>query len=227
VRNLIRALLPIRVRGVPGRVRWLSTRPLSDSWGFDRGTPIDRHFIEAFLARHAGDIRGRVLEIKSDAYTVRFGRNVESRDVLDIDASNPNATLVADLTNTADLPASQYDCFILTQTLQFIFDFNAAIASAHRLLRPGGTLLVTVPCVSRVVPRYGQETDYWRFTPASCRRLFGDVFGGEHVTVEPLGNVGAGVAFLRGVAVEEVPMSVLEVNDENFPVVVAVRAIRR
>ena len=227
LRNLVRAIVPIRVRGFPGRARWLNTRPLSDSWGFDRGTPIDRYFIEDFLAKQAGDIRGRVLEIKSDGYTVRFGRNVESRDVLDIDASNPNATIVCDLTKTSDLPSAQYDCFILTQTLQLIFDVGAAITSAHRLLLPGGTLLVTVPCVSRVIPRYGQELDYWRFTPASCRRLFGDVFGASNVTVQPLGNVGAGVAFLRGAAVEEVPRAVLEQHDDDFPVVIAVRAVRR
>jgi hypothetical protein len=227
LRNLIRAIVPIRVRGIPGRARWLNTRPLSDSWGFDRGTPIDRHFIEGFLARHADDIRGRVLEIKSDAYTVRFGRNVESRDVLDIDASNPNATIVGDLTGATTIPEDRFDCVILTQTLQFIYDVQSAVVNVHKTLRAGGTALVTVPSTSRVAPRYGQESDYWRFTPASCRRLFGDVFGASNVTVEPLVNVGAGVAFLRGVAVEEVPHSVLEHHDDDFPVVIAVRAVRR
>ena len=226
LRQLIRSVVPIRLRGVPGRARWLNTRPLSDSWGFERGTPIDRHFIEAFLTRHASDIRGRVLEIKSSAYTERFGRGVTARDVLDIDAANTSATLVADLAITESLPAERFDCFILTQTLQLIYDVRAAIESAHRVLRPGGTLLVTVPCISRIIPRYGLEADYWRFTAASCRRLFGDVFGGANVNVEPLGNVAAAVAFLRGAAVEEVPARVLEARDPYFPVIITVRAVR-
>ena len=203
------------------------TRPLSTTWGFDRGTPVDRYYIEHFLDRHASDIRGRVLEMKSRAYAMRFGTGVHSTDVLDIDPSNTDATLIADLSLTATLPESRFDCFILTQTLQFIFEVESAIASAHRLLSPGGTLLVTVPCVSRVAPRYGQDTDYWRFTPASCRRLFGTAFGAEHVAVEPLGNVAACVAFLRGAAVEEIPRRVLDSNDPDFPVVVAVRAVKR
>ena len=227
LRSLVRALLPIRARGLPARARWLNTRPLSDSWGFDRGTPIDRYFIESFLARRAEDIRGHVLEIKSDAYTIRFGHEVASRDVLDIDASNPNATIVGDLTDAATMPVDRFDCIILTQTLQFIFDVQAAIASVHRMLRPGGCALITVPSTSRIAPRYGQETDYWRFTPASCRRLFGNVFGDQSVTVEPLGNVGAAVAFLRGVALEEVPHAILDQHDADFPVIIAVRAVRR
>src|SRR5690349_10008010 len=108
--QLIRSVVPIRLRGVPDRARWLNTRPLSDSWGFERGTPVDRHFIEAFLARHDADIRGRVLEIKSSAYTERFGRAVTARDVLDIDATNTSATLVADLASTEALPNARFDC---------------------------------------------------------------------------------------------------------------------
>jgi hypothetical protein len=225
--RLIRSVVPIRVRGIPERARWMSTRPLSDSWGFERGTPVDRFYIERFLESNSADVRGDVLEIKSSAYTERFGRGVTSRTVLDIEAANPQATLIADLANPAQLPRERFDCFILTQTLQLIYDVHAAVAGAHTMLRSGGTLLVTVPCISRVVPRYGLEGDYWRFTPASCRRLFGDAFGATRVTVEAVGNVGAAVAFLRGAAVEELPRRLLDANDPYFPVVMTVRAVKR
>jgi len=225
--RLVRSVVPIRIRGIPERARWLRTRPLSDSWGFDRGTPVDRHYIEAFLARHAGDIRGRVLEVKDSTYTDRFGTLVSSRDVLDIDATNTRATVFADLAGSHGLPDARFDCFILTQTLQFIFDVRAAIANARGTLGPGGVLLATMPGISRIAPRYGQETDYWRFTPASCRRLFHEAFGAEHVTVEALGNVAAAAAFLRGAATQELPDRVLDASDPDFPVIVAVRAVRR
>ena len=126
------------------------TTPLSDHWGYDRGTPIDRFYIESFLQEHRKDIRGRVLEIKDSTYTDRFGRDVTQRDVLDIDPTNPRATIVADLAAANAIPADQFDCFVLTQTLQFIYDTRAAVASAYRLLRPGGVLLATVPAISRI-----------------------------------------------------------------------------
>jgi SAM-dependent methyltransferase len=209
---------------------WISlfrrTTPLSDSWGFDRGTPVDRYYIEGFLGEHRRDIHGRVLELRDSTYTARFGAGVERTDVLDIDGTNPRATIVADLSAATEIDADRFDCFILTQTLQFIYDTRGALAHAHRILRPGGVLLVTVPSVSRIAPRYGLETDYWRLTGASCARLFGDVFGAENVHVHSYGNVLTAVAFLSGIASEEIPRAKLRTHDPYFPVIIAVRATK-
>jgi SAM-dependent methyltransferase len=204
----------------------MDTKPLSSEWGFDRGTPIDRYYIEGFLEAHAADIRGRVLEVKNTDYTRRFGRDVQHSDVLDIDANNPLATLVGDLSLPEQFLESQFDCFVLTQTMQFIYDARAVVASAHRLLGPGGVLLVTVPVLSRIAPRYGPTTEFWRFTAASCARLFGDAFGAANVEVRTHGNVLAATAFLYGATVEEIPRAKLDVNDPFFPVIVSVRATR-
>src|SRR5438132_2000891 len=126
------------------------TTPLSDGWGKDRGTPIDRVYIEQFLAEHRADVHGRVLEVKDNRYTTRFGSGVTRRDVLDVDATNRHATIVADLAAADAVPPDQFDCFILTQTLQYIFDLEPALRHVCRVLRPGGVLLATVPSISRV-----------------------------------------------------------------------------
>lgn len=213
------------------RPAWLGTlrrtAPLSDQWGFDRGTPVDRHYIERFLEENRVDIRGRVLEVFDSAYTDRFGVGVERRDVLDIDASNPRATVVADLAAADAVAPNQFDCFILTQTLHLVYDTRAAIGHAHRILRPGGVLLVTVPAVSRLVPRRDLRPDYWRFTSASCSLLFGHAFGGEQVAVRSYGNVLTAIAFLSGMAHEELSQRELAVHDDYFPLIVAVRAVKR
>ena len=212
------------------RPAWLGTlgrtTPLSDHWGFDRGTPVDRFYIERFLAEHRQDIRGRVLEVKNSAYTSRFGDGVERRDVVDIDAANPDATIIADLAAADGIRSDQFDCFILTQTLQFIYDTRAVIRHIHRILRPRGVALVTVPCVSRIAPRRGLTTDYWRFTAASCSTLFVEAFGTEHVAVRSHGNVLAAIAFLTGIAHEELARRDLERDDPYFPLIITVRAVK-
>lgn len=200
--------------------------PLSDHFGRDRGTPVDRYYIEQFLAAERDAIRGRVLEVLNHDYTERFGAGVDRSDVLDIDAGNPNATIVADLAAADTVPSESFDCFILTQTLQYIYELGAAVAHAHRLLAPGGTLLCTVPTVSRI-GRKQLEGEYWRLTPAACSSLFGDVFGAEAVDVRGRGNLAGCVAFLVGMAAEELKPRELSDDDPCFPLLVTVRATRR
>ena len=203
------------------------TTPISGNWGFDRGLPVDRYYIEAFLDEYRGDVRGTCLEVGGDSYLRRFGSGVTSVDVLDLDRSNPHATIVADLADAADLESERFDCFVLTQTLQFIYEVASAVREAHRILRPGGVLLATLPAVSRVDPHLGVAGDFWRFTVASCARLFGDVFGADNVTVRAHGNVLAGIAFLTGLAREDLKDRKLDVDDDLYPVLITVRAVKR
>ncbi len=209
------------------RPAWLGTirriTPLSDEWGFERGTPVDRYYIEQFLDQESHRIRGRVLEVADSGYTSRFGQGVERSDVLDIDARNPAATFVADLAAADAVPSDAFDCFILTQTLQYVFDLRAAVRHVHRVLRPGGTVLCTVPAVSRIGRRY-LDNEYWRFTAASSSRLFEEAFGDGAVEVRARGNVLASVAFLVGMACEELSARELESDDVFFPLVVTIRA---
>jgi SAM-dependent methyltransferase len=227
----LRALLDPRSNALrrlrrPSTDGLLGVRPVSEHWGWDRGTPVDRYYIARFFELHAADVRGRVLEIKDTRYVSQYGRGVTRADVLDLDPSNPEATIVADLAVGDGIPADTFHCFVLTQTLQYVYDIHAAVTQCHRLLAPGGVLLVTVPAVSRIVHDDGIDWDYWRFTSASCRRLFGDVFGPDHVDVRTWGNVLAGVAFLRGTAFEEIPRHKLDVHDPYFPLLVTVRAVK-
>jgi len=162
---------------------------LSRLWGFDRGLPLDRYYIERFLSAHALDIRGRVLEIQDDTYTRKFGGDrVTKSDVLHAVESNPQATIVADLTCAHQIPSDTFDCVILTQTLQFIYDIRAAVKTLYRILKPGGVLLATVPGISQIsrhdMDRWG---DYWRFTILSAQRLLERAFPAANVRVELTG----------------------------------------
>jgi SAM-dependent methyltransferase len=219
-----------------GAVRFGSLRrfaPISPDWGFSRGLPIDRYYIEDFLSRHAGApgysqglIRGRVLEIGEDTYTKKYGRfegdetnRVSDVDVLHADSSNPDATIVADLVDGGPIPSNAFDCIICTQTLLLIYDVSATIRTLHRILKPNGVVLATVPGISRICrPEIDLWGDYWRFTSLSARRLFEEVFDPRDVHVEAHGNLLTAAASLYGLSAQDLKPDELRVRDRDYEV---------
>jgi SAM-dependent methyltransferase len=200
--------------------------PISDVYGLDRGTPIDRYYIDDFLRRNAGDVRGRVMEINDARYTREFGGDrVEKIDILFAGDENPEATIVADLADAPQVPNDIFDCAMCTQTLMLIYDIRAAIRTLHRILAPGGVAFATVPGVSRICQPEDQIWgDWWRFTGRSIRTLFEEAFGEGAVHVEVYGNVLAATAQLYGLAAEELTNEELDERDPNFEVLLCVRA---
>jgi len=198
--------------------------PISRQFGFDRGQPIDRYYIESFLRKHSDTIHGHVLEIGDDKYTREFGARVARSDVLDV-AGGRHATIVADLATAKDIASDSFDCIILTQTLQFIYDFKAAIRTLYRILRPQGVLLGTFPGISQI-SRYDMERwgEYWRFTTLSTLRLFEEVFSPENIQVQSHGNVLAAVAFLHGLAAEELSKQELDYHDPDYELLITLKA---
>ncbi|SEQ05546.1 glycosyltransferase [Microlunatus flavus] len=202
--------------------------PVSRQFGYDRGLPVDRYYIERFLAEHAQLVAGRVLEVGDDGYTRQFGGPRVSRsDVLNVDGTIAGTTLVADLGDleaSAHLPSEAFDCLVVTQTLHLVYDMAAAMSTLHRLLAPGGTLLLTVPGISPLSADRWAGTWSWALTPYSARRLVGEVFGDGEVQVTSYGNVLSAVSFLEGLAAGELRRRELDTVDPQFPVLVAVRA---
>jgi SAM-dependent methyltransferase len=216
----------------PGSIRFGSLRrvtPVSDEFGYDRGQPIDRYYIENFLVRQANDIRGRVLEIGDDTYTRRFGGDrVTVSDVLHVSEGNPLATIVADLTRADSIPSDAFDCIILTQTLHLIYEPRSALQSLHRILKPGGVLLATFPGISQISLDQWGDSWYWGFTTRSARRMLEDVFGStDVVTVEAHGNVLVALSFLHGLAVQELRKEELDHLDRQYEVLITLRAVKR
>jgi SAM-dependent methyltransferase len=199
-------------------------KPLSDQYGFDRGKPLDRYYIEKFLSENVVSVRGRCLELLNDDYSKKYGGNfITSQHVLDIDPKNKNATIIGDIRNLYPIPNGSFDCIILTQVLQFIDNLEAAIFECDRILDQHGTLLATLPAISRIDCTSGIEGDYWRFTIASARFLFAKAFPGSKIDIFSYGNVRAGIYFYAGLAVEDISERVLDIDDPNFPLIVGVR----
>ncbi len=213
-----------------GWVRFGSLRrvkPISTEFGYDRGLPVDRYYIENFLARQADDIRGRVLEIGDNSYTQKFGGDrVTKSDVLHVVEGNPNATIVGDLTCADHIPSDSFDCFVLTQTLHLIYDVRAALKTIYRILKPGGVVLATFPGISQLANDQWGDYWYWSFTTRAGRRMFEEVFPTANVKVETYGNVLAATAFLQGLAVKELRREELDYRDRAYEVIITVRAVK-
>ena len=205
-----------------------AAEPFSHEFGIDRGTPIDRIFIEAFLDSHADLVRGHVLEIADDTYARRYGNGKTTViDVLDVDSDNSAASIVGDLNRSGSLPRDTFDCAIVTQTLQYVEDLEAAVANLHGCLVPGGTLLVTVPGITRIDPGVGRVADRWRFTPHGLSDLLARRFQPDAITSTGYGDLHAATAFLYGLAAEEIQLPPGDKRTSDFPVVVCASAARR
>jgi SAM-dependent methyltransferase len=235
-------IAPMPLKRPLGRIRWRRSddaldlgglrrlTPVSDIYGLDRGNPIDRYYGEDFLDRHQADVAGRVLEVNDDRYAKRYGGDrVTKLDIVHPDGGNPQATIVADFADAPQIPDDSFDCAICTQTLMYVYDIAAAMRTLHRILAPGGVVLVTVPGVSRITqPEDEIWGDWWRFTTRSITRLFEEAFGGpDGVTVATYGNVLTAAAQLYGIAAEELTRQELDHRDPNFEVLLAVRAQKR
>jgi SAM-dependent methyltransferase len=211
-----------------GTVRFGSLRrltPVSRDWGFDRGQPVDRYYIDQFLSAHSADIRGRVLEIDNNNYTRAFGGNrVTQSDVLHISDWGPGVTMVGDLTKLDHVESGLFDCVIVTQTLQLIYDYQAALRTIHRILRPGGVALVTVPAINKSRDEMGAFGDYWAFRTISAQRLFAELFPADQLTVTGYGNVLTAVALLHGIAAGELTREELDQADRAYELTVGIRA---
>ena len=210
-----------------GGLRRLS--PISAVFGQDRDLlTIERYYIEQFLANNAADIKGRVLEMGDPSYIRKFGQGVTREDVLNYVEGNPNATIVADLTDAPHIPDDTFDCIIITQTLQMIFEVDKAIKTLHRILKPGGVVLCTSHGMTRVARREGVDDwgEYWHFTTQSKRRLFRAVFPRDNVAVSTVGNVFTCICNLHGLAASEIDQSELDTHDPNFEMLVLVRAVK-
>ncbi|MEX2404751.1 MAG: class I SAM-dependent methyltransferase [Balneolales bacterium] len=214
-----------------GTIQWGDFRrvnPISRKYGFDRGGPIDRYYIKNFLARHSNEIKGRVLEIGDNNYTKHYGgKKVDRSDILHVHSDNPKATFVGDLTDAEHVPSNAFDCVVLTQTLHLIYDYKKALQTCYRLLKPGGSLLLTVPGISQIEDGEWGKNWLWSFTERSMELIFKETFPEAETEIEKFGNVLSASAFLYGLGVNEVTKKELDFIDPLYQVLITVKATKK
>lgn len=210
----------------PGDFKRMS--PFSTEFGYDRGGPVDRYYIENFLQKHSGCIKGRALEIGDNEYTLLYGGSkLTKSDILHIDESNKKATYIGDLSNAPQVPDNTFDCIVLTQTLHLIYDFKGALDTCYRILKPGGVLLLTSPGITPMDLGEWKSIWYWSFTDFALKRLVAQAFPDGDIEVETFGNVYVAAGFLYGMGKSEIPKEYMDHQDPQFQVIITVKAIKK
>ena len=203
------------------------TTPFSFGFGYDRGGPVDRYYIENFLEAEAGSIQGRVLEIGDNEYTLRFGKDkVVQSDILHVDDSNQNATLVGDLSHAPHIPDQTFDCIVLTQTLHLVYNYKAVIETCFRILKPGGALLLTVPGITPIDYGEWEKNWLWSFTGLAMEKILNELFPINYLEINTYGNVFVATAFLYGMGLPELKKEELDIHDPHFQVIITAKAIK-
>lgn len=203
--------------------------PFCPRWGLSRGAPVDRYYVDRFLARHSADIQGHVLEIGDDGYSRRFGTaDLQSVDILDVDPNNQRATIIADLCHTERLAADCYDCVVMTQVLPYTESPVAALRTLLRALKPGGVLLCTCPAITPVSPEINERDRwYWSVYSPTARLFFDEAgFQPQDLLIESWGNLRVATAFLWGLAQEDLTEADFQPRDVSYPLITTIRAVR-
>jgi SAM-dependent methyltransferase len=197
---------------------------VSRTFGYDRGQPIHRYYVRRFFERYGDRIQGHCLEFQDPGYVRAYGRGRPTQtDVLDLTPDNPLATVVADLTKPNNLPSGAFDCIVCVHVLHLVYDADTFTKELHRLLAPGGALLVAAPGTSMIDPDW---TEYRRWTGLGIQTLLGQFFPLSGIIVETYGNSLAAAAEMRGLASDELAPWELDTKDPLFPVEVCALAVK-
>lgn len=201
----------------------MDAQPASREFGLERGSSVDRYYIEQFLEKNKEFIHGDCIEIAENTYTLRYGENrVKSAYMLHVCGWGKD-TITGNLETGEGIEECKYDCAIITQTLMCIYDIRKVVENIYKMLKKGGHALLTVSGISQV-SRYDADRwgFYYGFHKGAMEKLFVPVFGNANVKVQTYGNVKIAMALLYGLCQEDLAAEDFEIVDEDYPVIISV-----
>jgi SAM-dependent methyltransferase len=117
-------------------------------------------------------------------------------------AGNPHAALTINPDGTVPVEPGTFDAVLSTQVLEHVSDPGAYLAECHRVLRPGGTLILSTHGIFVYHP---DPVDYWRWTSAGLRRTV-EAAGFEVDRFDGfLGMAGTGVQLVQDSLINRLP----------------------
>ena len=145
---------------------------------------ITRPRIAAFLARYATD--KRTLDVGCG--TALYGGLFPNRVTLDVAPRvGISVDIVADAHDLHMIPDASFDVVLCTEVLEHLHTPAKAIGEFHRVLRPGGLLVLTTRFI---YPLHDVPGDYYRYTKYGLQHLLREwdvlELNDEATTVETL-----------------------------------------
>ena len=197
---------------------------VSKKFGFDRGLPIDRFYIDKYLDKNLSkSTYQNGLEVGGVQYLEKF--KVAKKTALLhpeylISEGHGDQALVVDLNKKfKNIGDEKFDLIIATNVLNFVEEPHLALNTFQELLVPGGLLIISVSA-SMPISEFDKNRwgDFWRFSLQGLRLILGKT--DMDFEIEYRGNFRATIAFLCGMATEECPeIDLLDLDDE-FPITI-------
>ena len=186
------------------------------------------YYTERFLGNNSSRIKGSVLEAGGYRYAKRYGKNNVSKvDLLLLKGTSiPGGGNIVTLEDADRIPSHTYDCIILPQTLEYMYEIKAELFTLHRILKHSGVLLSTVSGISRNIKVDHDANRLWSFTALSAYKLCAEVFPESHISISCYGNVMTATAIMQGLTTEDLTSGQLNFNDPHYQVVIAIRAMK-
>jgi len=154
---------------------------------------LARRGLHSGIARCASKVSGRLLDVGCGQKPYAHLFDVEEYVGLEIDTPDSRARKKADYFYDGarfPFPDASFDCLLCNQVLEHVFEPDLFLSEIHRVLKPGGQLLLSVPFVW---DEHEQPRDYARYTSFGLRHLL-DV-GGFEIKEQHRVNADARVIF--------------------------------
>ncbi len=185
--------------------------PVGTDFGWSRGTPIGRFYVNNFVAEKAQGLGGVILEFGEARYRDYF-KDVEQYKVVDV-VAGPNVDFVCDIHDVSSMPQTFFDVIVCTQVLEHVERPEYALRELRKLLKKDGRLICTVPFLAHI---HYVPTDYYRFSIDAITSALSRA-GFEVLDARNSGNALVTIGSLLGFSAQDFSSSEMAVVDNLYP----------
>ena len=195
--------------------------PICHQFGFTRGTPVDRYYLDKFISEIRHQVVGSVLEIggvlqNKEIYQLSLATEYQTLELV----FRPGVTVVGDAHDSTVIMPESVDTILLFNVLEHCHNPWVVVQNIHSWLRVGGKCFCLVPNAQKL---HSGPKDYWRPLPDGMKQLFQDF---SEYNLHIYGNPLTVLASFMGVAAEELSTQDLDDFHPDYPVSTCIAALK-